>query len=95
MYSAITYILVFILTGVALYFLPVNWFWTPLKAMGINPATDFTNPTIELIAMITLFGLTLVILTRQSENFRKIKTGEAKKMKIWKVFVGKFGEVLK
>ncbi|MHA1685641.1 MAG: glycerol-3-phosphate acyltransferase [Candidatus Heimdallarchaeaceae archaeon] len=90
MYSAITYILDFILIGVILYFLPTEWFWTPIH-------TDLTtfSPSIQLIAMVTLFAITCVILTRQYENFKKIKTGEAKRMKIWKVFIGQFSEALK
>lgn len=90
MYSAITYIIDFIVMGVILYFLPTNLFWTPI-------GTDLTtfSPSIQLVAMITLFAITLIILSRQSENFKKIKSGEAKRMKIWKVFTGKFSEALK
>ena len=48
-----------------------------------------------LAAMITMFAITAVVLTRQQENFMKIKTGEAKKMKLYKIFYGKADEVLK
>jgi len=53
------------------------------------------TPELGLIAMITMFAITLVVLSRQGENFRKIKSGEAKKMKLWKIFKGKADEALK
>ncbi|GAJ02688.1 unnamed protein product, partial [marine sediment metagenome] len=38
---------------------------------------------------VLLFGITIIMLSRQGDNFRKIRSGEAKKMKIIKVFRGK------
>ncbi len=89
MYSAITYLLVFIIMGIVLYFWPISWLVSPI-ANHVDDTTGF-----GLIAMITLFAMTLVILSRQRANFVKIINGEAKKMKIWKVFIGKFGEAFK
>ncbi|MBY9001280.1 MAG: glycerol-3-phosphate acyltransferase [Candidatus Heimdallarchaeota archaeon] len=89
MYSAITYLVSFIVMGVIIFF----WTWI------VSPMEMFLVPadTLELglIVMITMFAITLVVLSRQGENFRKIKSGEAKKMKLWKIFQGKADEAMK
>lgn len=99
MYSAITYILTFLI--MAVFFL----FWGPNDIAGniwkwISPANktvvDLNTLTIVgWVAFATMLAITLVVLTRQGENFRKIKSGEAKKMKLWKIFKGKADEALK
>ena len=87
LYSAITYILNFIAMGVVLYYW--NWYVTPIST-NYDLVAD-----LPLVAMITLFALTVVVLSRQYENFAKIKSGEASKMKLWKIFKGKAEEALK
>ncbi len=91
MYSAITYLVTFVVMGVVLLFWP--WIVSPMLAY-FNPAT---TPLSEIgwIAFATMVAITLVVLSRQAENFRKIKSGEAKKMKLWKIFKGKADEALK
>jgi len=89
MYSAITYLVTFVVMGVILYFW--TWIVSPME-MFLVPAD---TPELSWIAMITMFAITLVVLSRQGENFRKIKNGEAKKMKLWKIFKGKADEALK
>ena len=87
MYSAIVYITSFIVMGVILYFWP--WYVSPM-------VTELkTDPNLGFISMIMLFGITLVVLSRQKSNFMKIKNGEAKRMKLWKIFQGKADEALK
>ncbi|UJG41223.1 MAG: glycerol-3-phosphate acyltransferase [Candidatus Heimdallarchaeum aukensis] len=87
MYSAIVYITSFIVMGVILYFWP--WYVSPM-------VTELKNdPNLGFLSMIMLFGITLVVLSRQKSNFMKIKNGEAKRMKLWKIFQGKADEALK
>ncbi|MHA1466011.1 MAG: glycerol-3-phosphate acyltransferase, partial [Candidatus Heimdallarchaeaceae archaeon] len=89
MYSAITYLVSFIAMGVLLFFWGdyIGDWLSPMGA-GLGPSAN-TIANLGLIAMITMFAITLVVLSRQGENFRKIKSGEAKKMKLWKIFKGK------
>ncbi len=89
MYSSITYLVTFVVMGVILFFW--TWIVSPME-MFLVPAD---TPELGLIAMVTMFAITLVVLSRQGENFRKIKNGEAKKMKLWKIFKGKADEALK
>ncbi len=88
MFSSIAYLLDFIVMGVLMYFW--HWYVTPT---AFDPLT--LDPSFGTIGLVTTIFVTLVMLTRQGENFKKIKNGEAKKMRIWKIFVGKFDEVLK
>ena len=93
MYSAIVYLSSFIVMGVVLYF----WAYT---AFYVSPAQNFmkgftSDMTIGFIAMFAMFAITLIILTRQKANFQKIKSGEANRMKLWKIFKGKADEALK
>ena len=74
-YSSITYIVVTFLVGVIALFLP--------SVMLMSYAQC------NLGLAILLFGITIIMLSRQGDNFRKIKSGEAKKMNIIKVFRGK------
>ena len=75
-YSSITYVLVTALCGVIGLFLPAVMMmpWLPICNLAIG---------------IMLFCISLVMLSRQRDNIRKIRTGEAKKMKIWKALGGK------
>lgn len=98
MYSAITYLVSFIVLGVIFIFWGTHiWKW-------ISPANSSelinlnATPIVEIfgwVAFATMVAITLVVLSRQGENFRKIKTGESKKMKLWKLFQGKADEALK
>ncbi len=91
MYSAIIYITSFLIIGVILYF------W-PMIPWGIVSPMDPSlrhSPDLGLVSMVMMFGITLVVLSRQKENFIKIKNGEAKRMKLWKIFSGKADEALK
>lgn len=74
-YSSITYIIVTALVGVIGLFLqpPLLMLWAEC------------NLSIGLL----LIGISLIMLSRQRDNIRKIRSGEAKKMKIWKVLGGK------
>jgi glycerol-3-phosphate acyltransferase PlsY len=90
-YSAITYIVSFIVMG--LIFLSWWWFLSPL-GMFVDPNT-MTNPSFGLVAMVTMFAITIVVITRQKANFEKIERGEASRMKLWKIFKGKAEEALK
>ncbi len=74
-YSSITYIVVTFLVGVIALFLP------SVMLMGYAQC--------NLGLAVLLFGITIIMLSRQGDNFRKIKSGEAKKMNIIKVFRGK------
>ena len=74
-YSSITYIVVTALCGVIALFLPT---------ILLMPWAQ-CNLSIAVI----LFAIALIMLSRQKDNFRKIRTGEAKKMKIWKALGGK------
>ncbi len=74
-YSSITYIVVTALCGVIALFLP---------AVMLMPWAQC-----NLAIAILLFVIALVMVSRQRDNFRKIKSGEAKKMKIWKALGGK------
>ena len=94
MYSAITYLVSFIAMGILLLFWGDIWTWVSPMIAGAGPDPNTIN-NLGLIAMITMFAITLVVLSRQGENFRKIKSGEAKKMKLWKIFKGKADEALK
>ncbi|MHA1199961.1 MAG: glycerol-3-phosphate acyltransferase [Candidatus Heimdallarchaeaceae archaeon] len=74
-YSSIAYIVVTALCGVSALFLP--------EAMLMPWAKS------NLAIGILLLSISLIMLSRQRDNFRKIKSGEAKKMKIWKALGGK------
>ncbi len=74
-YSSITYIVVTFLVGVIALFLP-SVMLMPWAKCNLGLA-------------VLLFGITIIMLSRQGDNFRKIRAGEAKKMKIIKVFKGK------
>ncbi|MHA2358232.1 MAG: glycerol-3-phosphate acyltransferase [Candidatus Heimdallarchaeaceae archaeon] len=90
MYSAIAYIVSFVLMAVILIFWP--WFVATPIQMFVDPQT------LEILGWIgfaTMLAITVVVLTRQGENFAKIRTGEAKKMKLYKIFFGKAEEALK
>ena len=102
MYSAITYLVSFIVMGVIFLFWGGvgNWAWVTVA----KPIITGVNPTYDGFGMLGEFGwaafaammaITLIVLSRQGENFRKIKNGEAKKMKLWKIFKGKAEEALK
>ena len=74
-YSSITYVVVTALVGVIGFFLqpPLLMPWA------------LSNLSIGLL----LIGIALIMLSRQGDNIRKIRAGEAKKMKIWKALGGK------
>ncbi|MHA1303496.1 MAG: glycerol-3-phosphate acyltransferase [Candidatus Heimdallarchaeaceae archaeon] len=70
-YSSIAYIAVTILVGIFALFLPSSW---------IMPWIDMDRLEIALI----LFGIALLMITRQADNIRQIKAGEAKKISLIK-----------
>lgn len=72
-YSSITYIVTTALVGVIALFFPVVMPWAPYN----------------LAVAIILFSVAIIMISRQKDNIRKIRTGEAKKMKIWKALRGK------
>jgi len=74
-YSAITYIVVTLLVGVIALFIP------PAILMPWAPH--------NLGLALLFFGIAIIMVTRQRDNFRKIRTGEAKKMNILKALFGK------
>lgn len=74
-YSSITYIVVTFLVGVIALCLP-SVILMPWAQCNLGLA-------------VLLFGITIIMLSRQGDNFRKIRNGEAKKMNILKVFRGK------
>ena len=74
-YSSIAYIVTTMLCGVIALFLP---------SVLMMPWAQC-----NLAIAILLFTIALVMLSRQKDNFRKIRSGEAKKMKIWKALGGK------
>ena len=74
-YSAITYIVVTLLVGVIALFIP------PALLMPWAPH--------NLGLALLLLGIAIIMITRQRDNFRKIRTGEAKKMRIIKALRGK------
>lgn len=93
MYSAIIYLSSFLVMGVILYF----WSYTDFY---VSPAGEFmksftSDHTIGFVAMFAMFAITLIIITRQKANFEKIRSGEANRMKLWKIFKGKADEALK
>jgi len=96
MYSAITYLVSFVVMGVLFIFWGA-YIWTWATPTNINPAVNTApaNALFGWVVFATMLAITLVVLSRQGENFRKIKTGEAKKMKLWKIFKGKADEALK
>lgn len=69
-YSSITYIVVTFLTGIVGYFIPLVS-WVPID-----------NLSLCLLYVI----LSLIMLSRQGDNIRKIRQGEAKKIDLIKVF---------
>ena len=74
-YSSIAYIVTTLLCGIIALFLPSVMMMPWAKC--------------NLAVAVLLFTIALVMLSRQRDNFRKIKSGEAKKMKIWKALGGK------
>jgi glycerol-3-phosphate acyltransferase PlsY len=74
-YSSIAYVVTTILCGVIALFLP---------SVIMMPWAQC-----NLAIAVLLFTIALVMLSRQRDNFRKIREGEAKKMKIWKALGGK------
>ena len=72
-YSSIAYIVTTALVGVIALFFPVVMPWAPF----------------QLATAILLFSIALVMISRQKDNIRKIRSGEAKKMKIWGAVFGK------
>ncbi|MHA1955190.1 MAG: glycerol-3-phosphate acyltransferase [Candidatus Heimdallarchaeaceae archaeon] len=93
MYSAIVYLSSFLVMGIILYF----WAYTDFY---VSPAGNFmrqftSDQTMGFVAMFAMFAITLIIITRQKANFLKIKSGEANRMKLWKIFKGKADEALK
>jgi len=74
-YSSINYIAVTLLVGVIALFLP--------------PAILMNWAEFNLGLAILYFVIALVMISRQRDNFRKIKAGEAKKMRILKALRGK------
>lgn len=105
MYSAITYLVSFIVMGVIFLFWGGvgNWSWTTVAVPIVDNTTleGFSSLYGGILgefgwaAFAAMMAITLIVLSRQGENFRKIKTGEAKKMKLWKIFKGKADEALK
>jgi len=69
-YSSITYVVVTFLTGIISYFLPLMS-WVPI---------DHLNLCLVYIA------LSLIMLSRQGDNIRKIRERKAKKINLLKVF---------
>ncbi|MCE7741105.1 MAG: glycerol-3-phosphate acyltransferase [Candidatus Heimdallarchaeota archaeon] len=95
MYSAITYLVTFIVMGVIFIFWG-EYIWTWVSPANASPLIDLNEIAIfGWVAFATMVAITFVVLSRQGENFRKIKSGEAKKMKLWKIFKGKADEALK
>ncbi len=74
-YSSITYVLVTALVGVIALFLPPGMMMPWAKG--------------NLAVACLMFGIALIMLSRQKDNFRKIRSGEAKKMRIIKALKGK------
>jgi glycerol-3-phosphate acyltransferase PlsY len=74
-YSAIAYIVVTLLVGIIALFIP------PALLMPWAPH--------NLGLALLLFGIAIIMVTRQKDNFRKIRIGEAKKMNILKALRGK------
>ena len=74
-YSSITYIVVTLLVGVIALFLP---------SVMLMPWAQY-----NLALGVMLFIIALIMASRQRDNFRKIRAGEAKKMKIWGAVFGK------
>jgi len=74
-YSSITYIVVTLLVGVIALFLPSSMMMPWAK----------NNYSIAII----FFIIAVIMISRQRDNFRKIKTGEAKKIELIKALRGK------
>ena len=74
-YSSITYIVTTLLVGIIALFIP------PAILMPWAPH--------NLGLALLFFAIAIIMVTRQRDNFRKIRTGEAKKMNILKVLRGK------
>ncbi|RLD42357.1 MAG: hypothetical protein DRI86_11805 [Bacteroidetes bacterium] len=79
-YSSITYIVVIFLMDIISYFLPLMP-WVPID-----------NFNLSLVYII----IALIMLSRQGDNIRKIRSGEAKKINLLKIFKkeGKLSEEL-
>lgn len=73
-YSSITYIVTTILVGIIGLFIPWLMPWNPMDNLEIG---------------ILLFIIALIMLTRQGDNIRKIRSGEAKKIELIKALKGK------
>ncbi len=73
-YSSITYIVDTFLLGIVAFFWPYTMPW---------------NPMLPLELMLLLMGISLVMFSRQGENFRKIRSGEAKKINLIQAIRGK------
>jgi len=74
-YSAINYIVVTFLVAIIALFLPQSM---------LMPWADY-----NLGLAILLFLVAIIMTTRQRDNFRKIRTGEAKRMRVFKALKGK------
>lgn len=72
-YSSITYIVTTALVGIIALFFPVVMPWVPF----------------QLVTALILFSISIVMISRQKDNIKKIRTGEAKKMKLWGAVFGK------
>lgn len=67
-YSSITYIVTTFLSGIVSYFLPLMS-WVPIDNLSLS---------------ILYVSISLIMLSRQGDNIRKIRRGEAKKIKLIK-----------
>ena len=74
-YSSINYIVVTLLVGVIALFLPQSM---------LMPWAEY-----NLGLAILLFLVAIVMISRQRDNIRKIRSGEAKRMRIFKALRGK------
>ena len=74
-YSSIAYVVVTALVGVIALFLPPGMMMPWAKG--------------NLAVACLMLGIALIMLSRQKDNFRKIRSGEAKKMRIIKALKGK------
>ncbi len=69
-YSFIAYVVITILVGVFALFLPSTWLMPWLPNMS------------RLEISIILFGIAMAMISRQADNIRKMRAGQAKKIKL-------------